>query len=120
MRALLKLSAPASPRGCEVAADSDAQKTALGDLQTLGAIVSKWCTPSGVRKGSKTKPLPESLHAIFNRLAAGAEDGYAGAAELIEDLDRAGIDIPPNAEAWERLLRHVRDHAAPVTLRKSA
>ncbi len=84
----------------------------------LGQIVSNWCTPAGVRKGPKTKPFPEALVAILYRLAA---DGYASAANLLEDLDRAGTDIPPNAEAWDRLLRHIREHATgDAALRRSA
>ena len=42
-------------------------------------------------------------------------------APLMAELDQAGADVPPNAEAWDRLLRHVRDHAAEeARLRQSA
>ncbi|MCI0637531.1 MAG: hypothetical protein L0Y70_00545, partial [Gemmataceae bacterium] len=92
-----------------------------GDLRALGRIVSNWCTPNGVRKGAKAKPLPDSLVTILYRLTADTEPGYSSAAELLEDLDRAGAGIPANSEAWERLLRYVRDHGAPeMTLRLSA
>ena len=54
----------------------------------------------------------EALEAIVGRLTAERpEDGYASAASLLEDLDRAGAEVPANAEAWERLLRHVRENA---------
>jgi len=33
----------------------------------------------------------------------------ASAADLLHDLESAGADVPANAEAWDRLLRHVRD-----------
>lgn len=88
------------------------------DLVRLGHIVAGWCTPSGVRKGPKTKPLPDSMMAILDRMRS--PDGYADAKELLADLDRAGDDVPANPEAWDRLLRYVRDHAVPAALKQSA
>jgi hypothetical protein len=42
-------------------------------------------------------------------------------ASLLEELDNAGSSLPANAEAWDRLLRYVRDHAAQdAGLRQSA
>jgi hypothetical protein len=35
-------------------------------------------------------------------------------------LDRAGAEVPPNTEAWDRLLRHVREYLDEGTLRQSA
>jgi chromosome segregation ATPase len=91
------------------------------DLRALGKIVSTWCRPTGVRKGTKTKPLPDALVAILHRLAADGAEGYDSAAQLLEDLDRAGSEVPPNAEAWERLLRYVREHAEQTkAVRRSA
>ncbi len=83
------------------------------DLQALGRIAAGWCLPDGVRKGAKTKPLPDALAAVLQRLAAGA---YRSAAVLLDDLDRAGSDVPPNAEAWDRLLKYVREHETPEAL----
>jgi chromosome segregation ATPase len=82
-----------------------------GDLEALGQIVGSWAATATGRKGPKNKPLPDALQTIFARLTAEkAEDRYPSAAALLEDLDRAGSDVPANAEAWERLLRHVRDN----------
>jgi trichohyalin len=93
--------------------------TAEDDLRALGRLVAGWCSPSGVRKGSKARPLPERMVAIVDKLQA--EAGYESARALLDDLDRAGSEIPPNPEAWDRLLRYVRDHAMPeATLRQSA
>ena len=39
-----------------------------------------------------------------------AEQRYASAAALLEDLERLSTEVPANTEAWERLLRLVRDH----------
>jgi hypothetical protein len=93
---------------------------ASADLLALGKIVGGWCSSSGVRRGAKTKPLPVSLQEVVERLSAEGE-GYGSAAELLEDLDRISGDIPANAEAWDRLLRHVREYASPAAvLRQSA
>jgi hypothetical protein len=92
------------------------------DLAMLGQIASAWATPGPQRKTAKIKPLPESLRAILNRLTAETmESRYASAAALLEDLEQAGVNVPANPEAWERLLRYVREHAAAdAVLRQSA
>jgi DNA repair exonuclease SbcCD ATPase subunit len=92
------------------------------DLVALGRIAAGWCPSTGKRKGSRSKALPVELQAILARLCA--EEGktpYATAAALLEDLDRAGSNVPANAEAWDRLGRHVREHGvAQAALRVSA
>jgi hypothetical protein len=107
---VLKISGVGEPAWLRASPGVDEAGTPAVDLQSLGKIVSGWCTPSGVRRGPKTKPLPDVLVSILYRLAAGE---YTGAAQLLEDLDRAGSEVPANAEAWERLLRYVREHATP-------
>lgn len=100
--------------------DSVAEDVAA-DLAALGRIASGWAAVAA-RKGGKAKSLPESLQTILHRLSpeAGSEQ-YASAADLLDALDQAGADVPANAEAWDRLLRHVRDHApAESALRRSA
>jgi chromosome segregation ATPase len=91
------------------------------DLRALGSIAAGWIA-SPRRKTSRGKSLPGSLQAILARLTApAAENSYPSAATLLEDLDRAGSDVPANAEAWDRLLRHVRDNAAAeMAMRRSA
>src|SRR5262249_9211189 len=99
----------------------DEAPTTRDDLRTLGKIVSGWCTPSGVRKGPKTKPLPDALVSILYRLAADGDAGYQDVRELLDELQNAATAIPPNAEAWDRLLKYVREHgAAEAVLRQSA
>lgn len=88
-------------------------QTPQDDLHALGRIVAGWCLPDGVRKGAKTKPLPDALAAVLQRLGAGR---YENAAQLLDDLDRAGGDVPPNSEAWDRLLKYVREHETPEAL----
>ena len=92
------------------------------DLDALGGIVNGWLNPSGRRQGSKVKGIPDSLRALIDRLVGSdISNLYPSAAALLEDLDRVGADVPPNAEAWDRLLRHMRENALPATaLRQSA
>jgi len=100
---------------------SAAEGSHTDDLRALGKIAASWCMPAGVRKGAKAKPLPPALVAILDRLSGDQLPAYADAQQLLNDLDQADADIPANAEAWDRLLKHVRDHAAPeATLRLSA
>jgi hypothetical protein len=99
----------------------DDEPTARDDLRALGRIVSGWCTPTGVRKGAKTKPLPEALVSVLYRLAAEGAAGYTDVKGLLEDLEKSAGAIPANAEAWDRLLKYVREHGtAEAMLRQSA
>jgi hypothetical protein len=99
-----------------------------GDLAALGRLAASWLQPetdaargAARRKAARAKPLPDGLQGVLQRLRADdAEERYPSAAVLLEELDHAGADVPPNAAAWERLLRYVRDQAAPVGLRLSA
>lgn len=81
-----------------------------GDLHALGKIAAGWCT-SGVRKGAKTKPLPELFVKVIHRLTGDGPESYSTASHLLDDLDRISTEIPANAEAWDRLVKYVREHA---------
>lgn len=97
-----------------------AEGSVAGDLKALGQIAAGWCSAEGVRRGAKARPLPAALVGILYRLTT-EEKGYPTAAALLEDLDQASPEVPANAEAWDRLVRHVRDHGGPTTgLRLSA
>jgi hypothetical protein len=99
----------------------DDEPTVRDDLRALGRIVSGWCTPTGVRKGAKTKPLPEALVSVLYRLAAEGDAGYGDVKELLDDLAKTAAAIPANAEAWDRLLKYVREHGtSEAMLRQSA
>ncbi len=91
------------------------------DLRALGRCALAWSTPTGERKGARTKPLPESLQGVLRRLCG--EDGaepFGSASELLEALDAAGSSVPPNAAAWERFVKHVREQSGETPLRRSA
>jgi hypothetical protein len=104
-------------------ADYDpAGATAEADLAALGSLAAGWAQIAPRRKNAKPpRPLPEPLQAVLARLAADADDRYRTAAELLEDLDAAGADLPDAADAWERLLRYAGENATEgVAWRKSA
>jgi chromosome segregation ATPase len=94
---------------------------AAADLLALGRLASAWCGTGNRLKGTRTK-LPQPLQSILNRLLSeNAAKRPASAAVLLEDLEQAGAAVPANPEAWDRLVRHIKDNAAPLaTLRQSA
>jgi len=103
------------PRGAILA-----DPTPADDLLALGRCALAWSTPSADTKGGKTKPLPESLQRLLRRLCGEEGEPFGSARELLDELDGAGAAIPPNATAWERLIKHVREQAADTPLRRSA
>jgi chromosome segregation ATPase len=90
------------------------------DLAALGRIAAGWCI-SGVRKGSKTKAMPKALLHVLERLHDEGNRAYPDATALIADLERIAPEVPANAEAWDRLIRFVRENAHDdAALRQSA
>jgi hypothetical protein len=91
------------------------------DIIALGRIAAAWAEPVEGREGKRARPLPAVLQAVLQRLTSeAAEARYPSAAVLLEELERAGADVPANAAAWERLLRHVREEAMETPLKMSA
>jgi hypothetical protein len=109
------------------------------DIQALGQIASEWSLLAPRRKGSKPKALPEALQIVLRRMGAEAysgeisgdelvmvrpvvdEDRYPNVTALLEELDEAGADLPPNAEAWDRLVKHASENVTEgVALRRTA
>jgi hypothetical protein len=91
-----------------------------GDLAALGRIAAGWAALPPAGKGGKSKPLPEELQTVLNRLQS--DDPlrrYGSVQELIEDLERATGKVPSSATAWTRLLDKVREQAPPAA-RQSA
>jgi DNA repair exonuclease SbcCD ATPase subunit len=116
----VKLCGAGEPAWLRAAPPAD-EGDAAADLAALGRVAAEWIEPAEGRKGPKPKPLPESLQAVLRRLTADAPgDRYPSAAVLLEDLERAGADVPANGAAWDRLLRHVRDGSVDTALRLSA
>jgi len=120
---ILKLCGLGEPAWLVVPPRMDGQQEDINtDLADLGRLATGWANVAPRRKGIKTKPLPDALQAILVRLSSEKpEEHYASAGSLLEDLERAGADLAPNTEAWDRLLLHVREHnAGGQTLRQSA
>jgi hypothetical protein len=95
---------------------SEEEASVADDLRALGVLAAGWLELGGARKG-KGKTLPDSLQAILDRLTTSVYPNVAG---LLEDLERAGADVPANAAAWDRLSRQVRIEAVDTALRLSA
>jgi hypothetical protein len=92
------------------------------DLADLGRVAASWVEPAARPKGGRVKALPDALQAILDRLTTDAlENRFPAVAALIQALEQVGAGVPANAEAWQRLLRYVREHLAPeAPLRQSA
>jgi hypothetical protein len=85
----------------------------------------------GKKRVAKTKAFPEALWGVIRRLEADAEppmadtvasaQPYGSAGELLADLQRIARDTPFSDDAWEKLLKHVADHApeTPAGLKKA-
>lgn len=98
------------------------EANAASDLAALGQIAGTWIAAGPRRKGGKSKGQNEPWQPILQRLLAGSADHlYPDAATLLQDLDRVSAEIPPNGEAWERLLRQVREQGIDeMAIRRSA
>ncbi len=93
---------------------------ATADLQALAVVANGWCAAAR-RQAPRGKALPDPLQSILNRLEPESTNPITNAALLLDELEKAAEVVPANPEAWDRLLRHVKDHAAPLaTLRQSA
>jgi hypothetical protein len=94
------------------------EDNAEADLRALGECTAAWVGANLSKKLAKAKALLE----VVQRLGSeAAEQRYTTSAALLAELDGVAADVPPNAQAWERLLRHVREHAAPeAALRRTA
>jgi hypothetical protein len=92
------------------------------DLWSLGQVAELWWALSARRKGARPKALPKPLQVILNRLVAKKPSQRFGDSQmLLEELERCAESVPANAEAWDRFLLHVREHATEgAGLRQSA
>jgi hypothetical protein len=111
---------------------SPAEPSAAADLRALGQVAFGWSQLAAKKRTRPGKAFPAELIAIVRRLEAEAEPPmadtvpadrpYESAAELVADLKRVARDTPFSEDAWEKLLRHVAEHApdAPAALKQSA
>lgn len=102
------------------------------DLRALGQIAFGWSQLASKKRTRPGKAFPSELIAIVRRLEADAEPPmadtvpadrpYDSALELVDDLKRVARDTPFSDDSWEKLLRHINEHApdGPAPLRQSA
>jgi hypothetical protein len=92
------------------------------DLRCFGQVVADWATMAVPLKGARARPMPDALRAVLDRLTTtDPETRFPSTADLLGELERLEPAVPAHAEAWDRLLRHVAEHALPgVALRQSA
>lgn len=113
----VKLLGIGEPHWLSAAADDDGESVAA-DLAALGRLAAEWAAVPATGK-SKARPLPAELQAVLARLT-GAAEPFAATQELIAALEQAGMTVPATSTAWDRLLRQVREQAAPEAVRQSA
>jgi hypothetical protein len=83
------------------------------DLQALGALASQWAGAMSPRRGTRGRSATAAIRDILSRLEP--NDGvlqFESASELLDALEQVGDKLPANAAAWDRLVQHIRDHAA--------
>jgi chromosome segregation ATPase len=109
------------------------------DLESLGKLASEWSMLMPKVKRGKPKPLADDLQTVVRRLGGAAfagldradnpilipafevDERYASITAMLEDLETAGAELPQNAEAWDRLVKHVTENATEgAALRQTA
>jgi chromosome segregation ATPase len=95
--------------------------SAASDVLSLGVIACEWCAAAR-RKAARGKPLPDALQMILDRMCmADGDRRLLSAAAVLDELEKAAAAVPANPEAWDRLVKHVKENAMPLaTLRQSA
>jgi chromosome segregation ATPase len=107
--------------GAEVVPAFEGEDGIQSDLAALGLIAAGWAGPTIPRRKSGKRKTLDPLQKILQRLQSeSAEDRYASAGALLEDLERLGETIPANPEAWDRLLHFVRENGDDKGLKQSA
>jgi hypothetical protein len=83
------------------------------DLEGLGRLATQWAGALSPRRGTRGRSATAAIRDILSRLEP--SDGvlqFENAAELLDALEQVGDKLPANAAAWDRLVQHIRDHAA--------
>jgi aminoglycoside phosphotransferase (APT) family kinase protein len=118
---------------------SDPENPTKADLTALGNLIVQWSRLTPAVKRGKPRSLPDSLIHIVRRLGAAPvigfntqgqpefespnpiEECYASIDEMLEDWEQASADLPPNSEAWDRLVKYAAENATdPLPQRRTA
>ena len=99
---------------------TETTENAAADLTALAGIAAGWCVAAN-QNTVRGRPLPANLQYILDHLTTQGDHRITTSAMLVTELEKAGASLPANAEAWDRLLRHVKSHAGPLAVvRQSA
>jgi chromosome segregation ATPase len=101
--------------------DPSGEESTLNDIAALGAIAAAWAEHAATGRRSRSKPMPDALQEVLHRLKSPDPAArFADASEVLEALERAGAEVPANAAAWDRFVRHVAEQSADAAARLSA
>jgi uncharacterized phage infection (PIP) family protein YhgE len=130
---VLKVTGFGEPAWLAAGVTPSADPVPATDLRALGQVLFGWSQLAAKRRGPRpAKSFPPELVAVIRRLEADAEPPmadtvaadrpYESAAELLAELKQIARETVFSDDAWEKLLRHVADHApdGPAALRQSA
>ena len=91
------------------------------DVWDFSATALSWANPAPRKKSVRPRITDDLLQPIHHRLAAVSPDErYPDVAALLEDLERFKSKAPSNDEAWQRLLKLVREHSSKATERRQS
>lgn len=79
-----------------------------GDLVALAHIGRQWWLGP---QGENQRHMPEPLATVLARMEPDHPTAITSAKTLAEELDRAGILLPPGAAAWQRF---IEEHRGPL------
>jgi serine/threonine protein kinase len=102
----------AAPETVNGVSDQDLQPP--DDISALGHVFQSWL-PSADKSLKKPRAKAKCsaiADVVYKMVAKSAKHPYAGASEVLADLERLSANTPPGTEAWEQLLRHVRENTA--------
>jgi hypothetical protein len=118
---VLKVTGFGEPPWLAAAPTTSPETSAASDLRAFGQVLFGWSQLAGKKRAVKSRAFPEALWGVIRRLEADAEppmadtvaaaQPYGSAGELLADLRRIARETPFSDDAWERLLKHVADHA---------
>jgi hypothetical protein len=118
---VLKLCGFGEPEWLVERGEPTAEPDSLADVAALGSLAADWVAPAAQAKRSRAKSFSPALQTILDRLTASdPAQRYPSAAAVLDDLDRAGNNVPANATAWDRFIRQVREQVLDEAHRLSA
>jgi hypothetical protein len=98
------------------ASESPRARHPADDLAALGDAINAWLLPATEQEHASPGTRSQALQTVLRRLSAKQpKRQYPDTEALIADLDRITNDVPANAEAWDQLVRYVRENTVDQT-----